>query len=593
MKKVALVVLSSVAALYATSITVPTGWSLLGAINGISPSQIACANTVWTYNNGGGNWNLYVKTPVSGNYGFNTISSIDMGQGFWVNNTSGSACTLDFSATAPTTPTYYSAYGLTFVDRKTEPSTFAPLYNRVGNTISYNSANTTFTLDANLSDNNDSRTGLKMSSLSDTNKLSQIEAKIKLVEGTTKYNRAQVVGGKITMSHDSSVTGYAVLSLHKNGAYASFNTQDSNGTTIESLLPTGTLSTTNMVGKTVDAKIALNGSTVVYTITGDVNATYSFTPSAATLTSGIGFAEIRSRNDDATALSESSQAGSLTKVELSAVGVLPYGASVDINTTSATTLSFADLSSFIMFDGQGKEYTKVTKSASTFSATDYDYDGTTWSPNSGPSGTVSGNRITFSTTGAVYEFAILGTQKVNSAFGINFTDLYISQATTTCITAPSSFEYDVWSWDNPTYYNSSTQQQVSITNLSTLLAGFTAPDQGMRFGNDSSTMFLNAGGTVVAGAWDGVSYYQQCTDDCRIFTRTTNVVGSWTSDASKIYVEVPKESITFEVVNQGGTYRIQEGYKDKVGAIDSELMFSGTEAVDAVVQTYLSQPAVN
>lgn len=586
MKKVALVVLSSVAALYATSVTVNTGWNLLGAINGISPSQITCASTVWTYDpSDAKSWKLYVKTPVSGNYGFNTIPAINMGQGFWVNNTSGSPCILEFNTTTPVTGTYYDAYGFHFIDVKKDAR-----YTVANNHVSYNSSTTTFDLNASLSAGIDSRAQLTADL---TSPLSAINATTKLVTGTTGYNKSQVIIGNLDINSTTAV-GYAGINLNKNGATAWFETNNiSTGETIQQFY-SHSFSTTNMVGENIISHIDVNGSKITYSISNGstINAsdTYTTTANGITIGGGIKRVGIRARTDDSNA---TTTPGSVTTVQFSNLQATPYTG--NISSTPATTLNFADLSSFIMFDGQGKGYTKVTKSASTFSATDYDYNGTTWAPNSGPSGTVSGNRITFSTTGAVYEFAILGTQKVNSALGVNFTDLYMSQATTTCVTAPSTFEYDVWTWDNPTYYNSSTSQQVPITNLTTLVAGFTAPDQGMRFGNDAAPMFLNANNTVVTGIWDG-TYYSGCTSgDCRKFTRTTTVVGSWTSDSSKIYVEVPKQSMTFEVVNQSGIYRIQEGWKDKVGGVDNQFIFSGTEAIDAVVQTYLSsqQPTAN
>lgn len=595
MKKVALVVLSSVAALYATSITVPTGWSLLGAINGISPSQITCANTVWTYT--GSAWNLYTKTAVSGNYGFSPISAINMGQGFWVNNTSGSSCILDFNATTPVVaPTYYDAYGFHFFDIKAD-STFT-VSNALGtNNVTHNSSLSTFDFKAYRSDDNDSKAGIKVDLTAAP--LSAIQATTNLATSATSgYNKSQLNIGRLDITNDTSLYGSTGIVLNKNGAFIWFETyNNSTNALVSTPLANLQISTANMTGKNVTSKMMVNGSTIYYNVNdgiSDYNSSFTtnVSPNNIVLGGGIKSVVIRARNDDRTTTDGGIHSADVTEVKLLDVKGIAYNA--DINATPVTTVSFADLSSFIMFDKQGLEYTKITKNASTFSATDYDYNGTTWSPNGGPSGTVSGNRITMTATGGVYEFAILGTQKINSALGNNFTDLYMSQATTTCITAPSTFEYDVWGWDNPTYYNSSTSQQVAITNLATLVAGFTAPDQGMRFGGGSeATMFLNAGGTVVEGTWDGVSYYPQCTDDCRIFTRTTNVVGSWTNDANKIYVEVPKESLTFEVVNQSGTYRIQEGWKDKVGAVDNQFIFSGTQAIDAVVQTYLSSPSTN
>lgn len=595
MKKATLLVISSVAALYATSIQVPAGWSLLGAINSITPSQITCANTVWTYNNSAGNWNLYVKNPpstVTNNYGFNSISGINVGQGFWVNNTSGSPCTLDFnSTTPPTTPIYYNAFGQTFLDRKTD-ATYT-VSNALGsNSVSF--SNTTaplFTLNAYRSDDNDSKAGLLLSGLSDANQLSSASAKVKLVTGATGYNKAQFNAGRFAITGDTSNVGQAGIVLNKNGIFVFFEKRNTEGTTlVESSLASTNINATNMVGKTVDTRISVSGSTVYYQVSGDVNATYSFTPSTYTLASGIRYAEVRSRNDDTTTTDSGLHSGDITTVQFSGMGVMPY--MDDISFTPAATLNFADLSSFLMMDGDGDSYTNISKSSSTFNVTDYEVNATSgaWEVAKSFNGTVSGNQVTLP-TGGVYEFAIQGTQKINSAGGTSFSDLYMSQATLTVITAPTVYEYDIWDWANPSYYNGTSQ--VLITNISSFIAAFTSTTSGNNFGgDDNSKMFLSTGGNVVKGVWDGSSYYTGgCTGDCRIFTRTSEVIGSWTSDASKVYVELPKESLTFEVVSNGsGGYAIQEGYKDKVGAVMHEVILSGTQATDATVRAFLSSP---
>lgn len=590
MKKATLLVISSVAALYATSVNIPTGWSLIGAVNGISPSQITCANTVWTYNNSGASWNLYVKNPpstVTNNYGFNPISGISSGEGFWVNNTSGSPCALDFNGTTPVTSVTYDAFGYKFLDRKLD-ATYTVSNSLGTNGVAF--SNTTaplFTLNAYRNNDSDSKAGLLLMGLSDTNQLSAVDAKLKLVTGATGYNKAQLNVGRFVIAGDSVNIGHTGIALNKNGIFVWFEKR--NATTlelVETTLASTNINATNMVGKTVDARVYVNGSTINYQVSGDVNASYSYTPSTFTLESGIRFAEVRARNDDTTLTDGTLHSGDVTTVEFSAMGVLPYLS--DINATPVTTLNFSDLSSFIMMDGDGDSYTTITKTGSTFNVIDYDYNGTTWVVEDSFSGTVSGNQVTLP-NGGVYEFAIQGTQKINSVGTMSFSDLYMSQATTTVVVAPTAYEYDLWDWENPSYYNGTTQ--VPITNLSTFLAAFTDPNSGNRFGGDEdSTMFLNAGGTVVRGTWDGVSYYQggDC-GDCRIFTRTTEVLGSWTSDSTKVYVDVPKESLTFEVVPNGlGGYAIREGYKDKVGAVWNEVILSGTQATSQVAQSYLS-----
>lgn len=590
MKKVTLLALSSVAALYATTITVPTGWSLLGAINGISPSQITCANTVWTYDSSG-NWNLYVKNPgtVTNNYGFNPIIGINMGQGFWVNNTSGSSCYLDFSATTPTTPISYNAFGYTFTDRKSD-ATYT-VSNTLGtNNVVFNNSSTAplFTLNAYKSDNNDSKAGLLFAGLSDTNQLSSVDAKLKLVTGTTGYNKAQLNAGRFAITGDTVNVGQAGIVLNEKGVFVLFEKRDATTSNlVETLLAPKNINTTNMVGKTVDARISVNGSTISYNITGDVNASDTFTPSTLTLASGIRYAEVRARNDDTTTTDGTLHSGDVTTVEFSAMGVLPYN--VDINATPVTPLAFSSLGTFYMLENDdNNEYTKFVKSSSTFTGNDYKLDGTTWIQDEETfSGSVSNSTFTLP-TGGVYQFNILSTQKINSVGTTNFNDLYMSQSTTTVVTAPTGYEYDTWDWTNPSYWNGTTQ--VAITDLNTLIAGFTNTTSGNRIGGDGDVMFLNTGGNVVRGAWDGTSYYNTngCTGDCRIYTRTTEVVGSWTTSGNKILIDAPKENLSLEVKSISGGYAIEEGWKDKVGAVWNEVILSGTDATDTVVQTYLS-----
>lgn len=52
MKKIVTSLALSAATLFATSVNVNSGWNLVGAIGAITPSQITCAQTVWTYEGG-------------------------------------------------------------------------------------------------------------------------------------------------------------------------------------------------------------------------------------------------------------------------------------------------------------------------------------------------------------------------------------------------------------------------------------------------------------------------------------------------------------------------------------------------------------
>ena len=418
-----------------------------------------------------------------------------------------------------------------------------------------------------------------------------------MVTGTTGYNKAQLNAGRFAITGDTVNVGQAGIVLNTNGVFVFFEKFDATtSNSVETLLASKNINTTNMVGKTVDARISVNGSTISYNITGDVNASYTFTPSTLTLASGIRYAEVRARNDDASANTASKESGSLTTVEFSAMGVLPYNA--DINATPVTTVSFADLSSFVMIDGT-QSYSKITKNSATFSGADYENNDGVWYTDTSMTfaGTVNGNQVTLP-NGAVYEFTILGTQKINSFAGMPFTDLYVSQAATKVITAATVYEYDTWDWANPSYYSPTMNATVPITDKNSLIAAFTTGDSqggGIHFGDSEKPMFLvqtstsgTRSGNVVLGQYTGATYTNCTSGDCRVVVRTSTVVGTWSEGTNSINVETPNASLTFKVVsNNSGGYAIEQGEKEKVGAVWNETIFSGTNATDAVIQTYL------
>lgn len=91
-------VLASALSLSAGTIPVNTGWNLVGAVDDINPSTVNCAKTIWTYNTDG-TWNLYQNINSSDNFGFNPLTNIEKGVGFWVNSTCNTSIGYDDNAT--------------------------------------------------------------------------------------------------------------------------------------------------------------------------------------------------------------------------------------------------------------------------------------------------------------------------------------------------------------------------------------------------------------------------------------------------------------------------------------------------------------
>lgn len=100
MKRAMLLSLATASALFAGTVNINTGWNLVGAVDDVSPSAIGCASTVWTYDAMMG-WSLFQTMNQTDNYGYNPLTYINKGQGFWVN--ADCASTIDFTDSTGTT----------------------------------------------------------------------------------------------------------------------------------------------------------------------------------------------------------------------------------------------------------------------------------------------------------------------------------------------------------------------------------------------------------------------------------------------------------------------------------------------------------
>ncbi len=78
----------------ATTLQIPQGWNLMGAIEDINSTSLSSSNCelVWQYH-GDSNWSLYQSySTVNNNYDYSQINNIPQGEGFWVYTSSG--CTI-------------------------------------------------------------------------------------------------------------------------------------------------------------------------------------------------------------------------------------------------------------------------------------------------------------------------------------------------------------------------------------------------------------------------------------------------------------------------------------------------------------------
>lgn len=86
MKKMLTVSLVVSSLLQASSVNIYSGWNLVGAVTDVNPTTINCAKTIWSFDplNQSNPWSLYQNVDTSHNFGFNNLSNIEKGKGFWI-----------------------------------------------------------------------------------------------------------------------------------------------------------------------------------------------------------------------------------------------------------------------------------------------------------------------------------------------------------------------------------------------------------------------------------------------------------------------------------------------------------------------------
>lgn len=215
----------------------------------------------------------------------------------------------------------YSAYGLYLQDKKNHDNYL--ISNSLGtNGVSFNQSNNTFTLNAYKQDLIDSRAGLDIKNISVyPAKSISVTAKLQANDTTTGYskNRLQLVACNIPLVGTHEYDGCTGMSLSSSGAhvwYGKENLKDWGWEDISDFQ----FGTEDMRGKNITMKIAINGTKISYSISGDVNheVTKDTSETNATISGNIRYSSIRARLDDR---NDNPAIGSNTRVDVSDIKV--------------------------------------------------------------------------------------------------------------------------------------------------------------------------------------------------------------------------------------------------------------------------------
>ncbi len=572
----------AVSSLMATSVPLHSGWNLVGAVEGITPSSISCAKAVWRYDNG--NWMLYVKDDTSGdNYGFGKLEYIEKGEGFWVN--ADSNCDVNFldansAVSSNMSKVIYEGFGFSLIDKKNSESYLVS--NSLGsNEVVWDNSSKSFILKAYRDDGKDSKAGLLLKKKN----IQSVEATIVYTtDGNTTENRAQLNAyGFNIVQNDANTSWASVGIVVKPNSIIYWIEKDKSDGSYEDIQDGDIVTDVDTKGKELKLSIKRDGTKIILGVSGSINATKTLETAQtnATITSGFSSVEIRSRVKDYV-LPE--QAADSTTVELKDLKISQYAPGMD--TSVATTLSFNDLYSGLLLDSDvidGDNANYVHLNLENGSATEWEYEDGSWISSS-LNLSVDGNVVTLP-DGSKRSFEVFETRKVNSIDDQTFNDLYMTTVYETITQEGSEYDYDTWDWNNPSYYDPATNQQVNITDINTLVKGFTTYNNGgMWFGSEENPLFMDESGKVVTGYIDGYD------DEGHPVVKKSGVeVGDWQVDSDKIVATTPQKIYTFEVINDNGVYKIKSGEKDRVGAIWVDYVFTGSDATDSKLQSLIGQ----
>lgn len=144
---------------------------------------------------------------------------------------------------------------------------------------------------------------------------------------------------------------------------------------------------------------------------------------------------------------------------------------------------------------------------------------------------------------------------------------YISM--TSYITDEAEGNWDPENW-TPTYYDSDSNQEVPVTDITTLKNLFIDPNNGYWFGEPDNKVWMfeaSSDTSITSGNIVRANYVGNCTstneNDCKIFVRTSEVVGSWSLQDGILSVDAPEAKIEWKFDN-GQLYKKEI---EKVGSV--------------------------
>jgi hypothetical protein len=570
--------------LFASSISVNEGWNLVGAVNNIDPSKIDCAKTIWVYNPDiPKKWSLYQTIDSSQNFGFDNLAYINKGQGFWLNSNCDTAINY-----ADATGNSFNLFGFYWTNIKKDER-----YTVLGNNAIVD--NNIIKLEAHKQDNIQSRAEAR-TYLKKLASSANVDVRL-MANGNNdtngfKYTYFQFQTRSNIIDNGVDKKAYCSIALKGKAIYATVWIEDDNGNETKAFpsdsQPNNAILEFNdsnplLLGKNINLEIKKLDNKIVFSSSGDVNGSVTYTPPSDIVLNDIDRVVTRVVVDDKWANNENATSASLTKAEVTNVAV-EYIQKSDINIQAedATLKKWSEISTGVSVEEDEDGYYNVWDiDSSSFNVIGYEYEDESWVNDENHTGTVAQNgdyNISITTNdGLKADLIITKTQKVLSIEDINLSsyniykndiEFHITDINT------SHWDTDIWSWENPSYWNGSSD--INVTNNDELLKLFlNAP---VYFG-DEKAMLDGSGtsGNVVQGVWTG-EYYDSCDDgDCKIYKRTSTVIGSWEYKNNKIFTDLNSSYRNLSLIQDDGNYLIQEETQDKVGSIWKETLFTGDD----------------
>ena len=580
MKKKLLTSLSMAAALSLQAGTIPvvSGWTLAGAPSDISINDISansnCVKAIWQYDGSLQQpWLLHHRDVSSHSYG--SINNLAQGSGFWVLGDESSNCDINYESTDTTSPivagAYYNSYGFRWLDRKDSDSYLVP-----NNAVDFVSSEYKFLFSSFHDSSIDSQTEIK----TDVGEAYQVVGKVKLTSGSgDSSSHIAVRAGRSVMTTSTAfrtdngliTTGnvYSVSRIQVRGDQikARVHFEDSEGNKVEVF--NETLLNISTVGAAGIGTIKLNkdDQTILFVLKDSTGTTLLGSKLFTIDTNHYSFDKFDSVRVRTQINADSSNSN--VTAELYYVDAEPF------LFTKATTLTIADLEAagtYYNVDRGDDWYDRWDLSTGTFSATEYDYNGTNWESD----GRFSVN-YTIDTTNAsvahisspitgdnfAADLEIIRTKQLDDN-----TDLYISDVKYT-VTSQGNLEVDTWDGSlNPMHGGN------PVTNRDELIDLFTDVNEYWHLGE----YMLSPDGVVVYavanGTWD---------DGNTKYIRGSVVSGaSWSIDSNvpnEFMIETPEEEKWLGIIGDATNgYYIQEQSADRVGSVWYEQIITGTGA---------------